>query len=168
MPRPATERRGIRPAFHSGGWPSLRWRGDFSHHHCRSSESIRPYCQIESDQFTRCIQAEGDLRGEDIGQISTVLPESFGQPEKHEERAVEPDHVGVRDAAEAIANVALRHRGSIPVAAAGSTKIRVNGAQTGFAVSGQTVTEAVASKRSSWTITTALGFPAYAPRTAAT
>ena len=94
-----------------------------------------------------------------LGQISTVLPESFGQPEKHEECAVEPDQVGVRDAAEAIANVALRHRGSIPVAAAGSTKIRVNGAQTGFAVSGQTVTEAVASKRSSWTITTGLGFP---------
>ena len=86
-------------------------------------------------------------------------PESFGQPEKHEECAVEPDHVGVRDAAEAIANVAPRHRGSIPVAAVGSTKIRVNGAQTGFAVSGQTVTEAVASKRSSWTITTGLGFP---------
>ena len=103
-----------------------------------------------------------------LGQISTVLPESFGQPEKHEECAVEPDQVGVRDAAEAIANVAPRHRGSIPVAAVGSTKIRVNGAQTGFAVSGLSVTEAVASKRSSWTITTGLGFPVWAPRTAAT
>ena len=40
--RPATEGRGIRPAFHSGGWPSLRWRGDFSKHNCRRSESIRP------------------------------------------------------------------------------------------------------------------------------
>ena len=28
--RPATEVRRIRPAFHSGGWLSLRWRGDFS------------------------------------------------------------------------------------------------------------------------------------------
>src|SRR5664280_1044133 len=28
--RPATEGRGIRPAFHSAGWLSLRWRGDFS------------------------------------------------------------------------------------------------------------------------------------------
>ena len=57
--RPATEVRRIRPAFHSGGWLSLRWRGDFSNHHCRNSE-----CAVESD------------------------------------------HVGVRDAAEAIANVA--------------------------------------------------------------
>ena len=33
---------GIRPAFHSGGWLSLRWRGDFIITICRSSESIRP------------------------------------------------------------------------------------------------------------------------------
>ena len=42
--RPATEVRRIRPAFHSGGWLSLRWRGDFSNHHCRNSE-----CAVESN-----------------------------------------------------------------------------------------------------------------------
>jgi hypothetical protein len=50
----------------------------------------------------------------------------------------------------------------------GSTAIRVSGASTGLVVSGQTVTEAVASKQPSWTITIGLGFPVDGPRTAAT
>lgn len=44
---------------------------------------------------------------------SEILDESFGQPEKHDECAVEPDYIGVRDTAKAIVNVAPRHRGDL-------------------------------------------------------
>lgn len=46
-----------------------------------------------------------------------------------------------------------------PVSGDGSTAMRVSGASTGFVVSEQTVTDAVASKRSSWTIATGRGLP---------
>jgi len=48
---------------------------------------------------------------------------------------------------------------SSPLPASGTTPSRTSGAATGFVVSGQTVTEAVASNRSSWTITTGRGLP---------
>lgn len=56
---------------------------------------------------------------------------------------------------------------SIPVTALGSIAIRVSGASTCSVVKGQTVTEAVAPQRSSWTMTTGLGVPVQPPRAAA-
>lgn len=47
-----------------------------------------------------------------------------------------------------------------PLRGSGSTRKRINGASVGSVVKAHTVTEVVASKRSSWTITTGRGFPA--------
>ena len=83
---------------------------------------------------------------------------------EHDEFAVEPDQIRVRSSAEAIAygvrgivvilSTMIEIRCSIRVATLGSTVIRVSDAWTGSVVSGQTVTDAVASNRSSGTITT--------------
>jgi hypothetical protein len=56
---------------------------------------------------------------------------------------------------------------SRPLLSVGSTRILISGASTGLVVNGQTVTDAVASKRSSWTMSTGRGLPLYAPRAAA-
>ena len=48
-----------------------------------------------------------------------------------------------------------------PFWALGSTNNRKRGASVGSVVNAHTVTESVASKRSSWTMTTGLGLPAY-------
>src|SRR5689334_2078003 len=61
----------------------------------------------------------------------------------------------------------MRLGSASPVAAVASTAILVSGASTGLVVIGQTVTDAVASKRSSWMMTTGLGLPVYEPRAAA-
>ena len=45
-------------------------------------------------------------------------------------------------------------------------KVRTGGASTALVVIGHTVIDAVASNRSSWTITTGRGLPVYAPRDA--
>jgi len=56
---------------------------------------------------------------------------------------------------------------SSPLSSDGSIGILTRGASTGFVVNGHTETDEVASKRSSWTMTTGRGLPRYAPRTAA-
>jgi len=53
-----------------------------------------------------------------------------------------------------------REGASKPFSAAGSIASRNNGASVGSAVKLHTVTDAVASKQSSWTITTGHGLPA--------
>jgi hypothetical protein len=54
-----------------------------------------------------------------------------------------------------------------PAVSEGCTAIRSSGAATSFVVNGTTVTEAVASNRSSWMMTTGRGLPLYVPRAAA-
>jgi hypothetical protein len=49
---------------------------------------------------------------------------------------------------------------SSPLTESGSTGSRIMGASVGSVVKAQTVTDAVASNRSSWMITTGRGFPA--------
>ncbi len=53
------------------------------------------------------------------------------------------------------------HDSRSPLMSSASTRIRNNGASVGSVVNAQTVTESVASKRSSCTITTGRGFPTY-------
>ena len=48
---------------------------------------------------------------------------------------------------------------SSPLVSVGSRGILISGASTGLVVNGQTVTDAVASKRSSWTMSTGRGLP---------
>lgn len=58
-------------------------------------------------------------------------------------------------------------RRSSPLVFDGWIGILISAASTRLVVKGQTVTEAVASKRSSWTMSTGRGLPVYEPRVAA-
>ena len=92
-----------------------------------------------------------------------------GESEKHHQRSVELDELVVAQASEAVAQAGSGHGGELvdheaagliePVVGRGVDRDPDQGRIDGWVVNGQTVTDAVASKRSSWTIRTGRGLP---------
>jgi hypothetical protein len=102
-----------------------------------------PYCQIESDQFTRCIQAEQIFAARTPVRSARFCQSHSANPRNT--RSARSSRIT------SAAVMRPRRRERCPAASWFDPRRggrfhqdRVKGAQTGFAVSGQTVTEAVA------------------------
>lgn len=143
--RPVLEATNARRHFRTrrtGGAPGSRRRG----------ARLNSWCQTAGSEVRRC---------------------SVRQPEESHQSALNLNELSSGEAADPFLNVGAADDGELvdhdiagrrmPVIAEGCSEMLSKGASTAVVVIGRTVTDSVASKRSSWMMSAGRGFVAYTP-----